>query len=73
MGWKVAMKKIFHIENMLCSNCVMHLEALEDELPGIIQIHGSYQKQQLIVEFNETQISENQIRSAIQELGYSSE
>ena len=64
------MKKTFHISNMSCSNCVMHLEALEDELPGIIHIHGSYQKQQLDVEFNESLVSEKQIREAIQELGY---
>lgn len=63
-------KKTFHIPDMHCSNCVMHLEGLEDDLPGILKIQGSYQKQHLVVEYDETKIDEGRIRSAIAELGY---
>jgi copper chaperone CopZ len=67
------MRKTFHIPDMHCSACVMHLEALEDEIPGILNIQGSYQKQRLEVDFDETRVTEIQIRDAIQELGYSPE
>jgi copper chaperone CopZ len=66
----VPMRKTFHIPDIHCSACVMHLEALEDEMPGILNIRGSYQKQRLDVEFDETRIMESQIRDAILELGY---
>jgi copper chaperone CopZ len=55
---------------MHCPACVMHLEALEDDFPAIQNIQGSYQKQRLDVEFDQTQMTEIQIRAAIQELGY---
>ncbi len=46
------MKVTYSIPDMHCGNCVMHLEALEDELPGIISINASYHKQLMIVDFN---------------------
>lgn len=55
---------------MTCSNCVMHLEALEDELPGILYVRGSYQKQKIDLEYDENKVTENQIRQAIEEMGY---
>lgn len=64
------MRKTFQIPNMHCPSCVIHLEALEDELPGILNIQGSYQKQRLDVEYDETRVTVSQIRDAIQELGY---
>lgn len=50
---------------MYCSNCVMHLEALEDEIAGILSIQGSYQKQSLVVEYDETLTDEAQICAVI--------
>ena len=64
------MRVTYQITNMHCSNCVMHLEALEDEIPGILLVKGSYLKQNLVVDFDERIINETQIRTAIQELGY---
>jgi copper chaperone CopZ len=66
-------KKTFHIPDMYCSNCVMHLEALEDEIPGITFVQGSYKKQCLVVEYDEAKTNEAQIRDAIHELGYTAE
>lgn len=67
------LKKTFQIPDMYCSNCVMHLEALEDEIPGILTIQGSYQKQRLVVEYDETITDEAQICAAIVKLGYTAE
>jgi copper chaperone len=63
-------KVIYHISDMHCSNCPMHLEAIEDDLPGIRRIKASYQKGTLEVDFDETLVSEEQIKAAVGESGY---
>jgi copper chaperone CopZ len=65
------MKRLtFTIPNMHCPACVMHLEGLEDELPGVGFIQASYKTQKMVVEFDEALLSEAQIRQAVAELGY---
>lgn len=63
-------KKVFSIPDMHCSNCVMRLEGIEDDLEGIREIRGSYHKQTLEVTFDETVVSEDEIKQAITDLGY---
>ena len=55
---------------MTCPNCAMHLEGLEDELPGVKSISASYKKLTMEVEFDETLLSINEIISAANEIGY---
>ncbi len=64
------MKKTFRVPDMECPNCAMHLEGLEDELPGIRQINASYKKQIMEVEFDESKLSIEQIITAANLLGY---
>jgi len=66
-------KKTFRIPDMHCSACVMKLEGLEDDLPGVKMVEASYQKQSLQIEYDDNQVSEAEIRTAIQKLGYSVE
>jgi copper chaperone CopZ len=63
-------RKAYTITNMICPACVNHLEALEDELEGILFIKANYRKQHMELEFDESRISEGEIRAAIAELGY---
>ena len=63
-------KKTYSIPDMHCSNCSMKLEGIEDELPGIKEINASYHKQQMTVEFDESQVSEVQILAAVSKKGY---
>jgi copper chaperone CopZ len=63
-------KQTFSIPDMHCVNCVMRLEGLEDDLVGIQTIKASYHKQTLDVVYDETQLSEQVLRQAITELGY---
>jgi copper chaperone CopZ len=63
-------KQIFRIPDMHCTACVMRLEGLEDELPGIRRIRASYQKQHMEVEYDETLITAAQIRAAVEKKGY---
>jgi copper chaperone CopZ len=64
------LKKTFFVPDMHCSNCSMKLEGIEDELEGIKEINASYHKQQMIVEFDETKVSEEQIIAAVKKKGY---
>jgi copper ion binding protein len=63
-------KQVFRVTDMHCSNCVMRIEGLEDDLPGVQRVRASYKKQQVEVEYDETNVSANQIVTAIQQLGY---
>jgi copper chaperone CopZ len=58
------------ITNMHCPACNIHLEGLEDDLPGIVFIQANYKKQRMDVEFDEAQIQLDKIRAAVVELGY---
>ena len=63
-------KKTFNVPDMHCTNCSMKLESIEDELAGIKEINASYHKQQMIVEFDETKVNEDQIIAAAKKKGY---
>ena len=58
------------IKGMECPNCPMILESIEDTLAGVKKAEASYRKAQLIVEFNEAELSVDQIKAAVQKLGY---
>ena len=51
------LKQIFRVTDMHCTACVMRLEGLEDDLPGVKRVKASYQKQQMEVEYDETRLS----------------
>lgn len=63
-------RKTYSIPDMHCSNCSMKLESIEDALDGIKEINASYHKQEMIVEFDETKVSEEQIIAAVKKKGY---
>ena len=63
-------KKTYSVPDMHCSNCSMRLESIEDDLPGIREITASYHKQQMVVEFDESKVSEEQILAAVKKKGY---
>jgi len=63
----------YRIPDMHCSACVMKLEGLEDDLPGVKMVQASYHKQNVLVEFDDSMLDETAIREAIRELGYTVE
>jgi copper chaperone CopZ len=63
-------KKVFRVTDMHCSSCVMLVEGIEDDLPGIRRVKASYQKARMEVEYDETVISEAQIIAAVKQKGY---
>jgi copper chaperone CopZ len=66
-------KKTFRVEGMHCSNCPMEVESIEDDLPGIKKVSASYQKGQMVVEFDEKLVSDAQIIAAVKNRGYHAE
>ncbi len=66
----MAKKILVKIEGMECPNCAMILERLEDKLKGVLFAEASYHKAQMVLEYDETCLSEEQIRTAIEKLGY---
>lgn len=64
------LKKTFKIPDMTCSNCAMKLESLEDTLDGVKEINASYHKLQMVIEYDESKLTEEQIISAVKKKGY---
>jgi copper chaperone CopZ len=64
------LKRTFRIPNMECPNCAMRLEGLEDRLPGVKQISASYRKLEMVVEYDEALLNQEQIIAAALEEGY---
>lgn len=66
-------KKTFRVEDMHCANCAMKIESIEDDLPGVRSVSASYRKLQMIVEYDESKVTDIQIMEAIQNKGYSAQ
>ena len=62
--------KTFKVPDMDCTACVMHLEGIEDKLDGIDMIDANYRKQRMIVEYDESEVSEQDIITAVKKEGY---
>jgi Cd2+/Zn2+-exporting ATPase len=65
-------KQTFRVEGMECPNCAMKLEGMEDRLQGVKFVEASYRKGQMVVEFDETLVTAEQIAAEAARLGYPS-
>lgn len=63
-------KKTFKVPDMSCTNCAMKLESLEDSLEGVKEINASYHKLEMVVEYDESKLTEEQIIAAVKKKGY---
>jgi copper chaperone CopZ len=63
-------KETFLVLDMHCSNCAMRIESIEDELPGVKSVSASYQKGQVVVEYDEQQVTPEAIVAAVKKQGY---
>jgi copper chaperone CopZ len=66
----MAARVTLKIEGIECPNCVMRLESMEDHLAGIRRAEASYHKGQMVVEYDEVQITVEQIKAEIRRLGF---
>ncbi len=63
-------KKTFKVPDMSCTNCAMKLESLEDSLDGVKEVNASYHKLEMVVVFDETKLTDDQIIAAVKKKGY---
>jgi copper chaperone CopZ len=63
-------KKTFKVPDMSCTNCAMKLESLEDTLDGVREINASYHKLEMVIIYDETKLSDEQIIAAVKKKGY---
>jgi len=63
-------KKTFKIPDMTCSNCAMKLECLEDDLDGVKEVNASYHKLEMVIEYDESKLTDEQIIAAVKKKGY---
>jgi copper chaperone CopZ len=63
-------KKTFKVPDMSCTNCAMKLESLEDTLEGVKEINASYHKLEMVIVFDETKLTDEQIIAAVKKKGY---
>ncbi len=64
------LKKTFKIPDMTCSNCAMKLESLEDTLDGVKEINASYHRLEMVIEYDESKLTDEQIVNAVKKKGY---
>ena len=64
------MKKTFQILDMHCANCSMRIESIEDDLPGVREVNASYHKGQMVIEYDEKLVADEQIIAAVKKKGY---
>ena len=64
------LKKTFKIPDMSCTNCAMKLESLEDTLDGVKEINASYHKLEMVIEYDESKLTDEQIVAAVKKKGY---
>jgi len=63
-------KKTFKVPDMSCSNCAMKLESLEDTLDGVREVDASYHRLEMVIVYDETRLTEEQIIVAVKKKGY---
>lgn len=63
-------KKTFKIPDMSCTNCAMKIESLEDDLDGVKEINASYHKLEMVIEYDESKLSDDEIVAAVKKKGY---
>ena len=63
-------KKTFKVPDMFCSNCAMKLESLEDTLDGVKEVNASYHRLEMVIVYDETRLTDEQIIAAVKKKGY---
>ncbi len=61
---------IFKIDGMHCTSCSMNIDGELEDTEGVISASTSYAKAATTVEFDETKVSREKLRSIIENLDY---
>lgn len=63
-------KAEFKISGMTCQGCAEHVVYEVNKLPGILKVEASFEKDNAVVEFDESKISLAEIKNSINGTGY---
>lgn len=66
-------RRTFRVDGMHCPNCVMRVESIEDDLPGVRRAEASYREGRLVVEFDDGRVDIARILAQVERLGYRAE
>jgi copper chaperone CopZ len=61
---------VIEVEGMTCEGCAVHINETLKKLNGVVSAEASYPKKNVTVVFNPKQIMLEQIKKAIDEIGY---
>lgn len=64
------MEKVFDIEGMMCNGCEKRVNNAVTSLDGVSECKASAQDNNATVVFDSSKVSEDQIKEAIEEIGY---
>jgi len=64
------MQKIIDVDGITCDHCVATIKKSIESLAGIIKVNVDIQKQQVVVEFNESLKNSKKILEKIGEAGF---
>ena len=62
-------KKTFSVSGMKCVNCKANVERSIKALPGVIEAVASLEEANVTVEYDEAQVSPQQMRDSVEDLG----
>lgn len=61
--------RVFQISGMHCGSCAMNIDAELEDLPGVSEASTSYKQGQVVVQADDS-VTDQQIMTAISNLGY---
>ena len=61
---------VIEVEGMTCESCAVHISETLKKLKGVVSAEADYPKKNVTVVFNPKQITLEQIKKAIDEIGY---
>ncbi len=61
---------VIEVEGMTCEGCAVHINETLKKLKGVVSAEANYPKKNVTVVFNPKQITLEQIKKAIDEIGY---
>ena len=64
------MKIIVKVDGMSCGGCRSSVENALKRVPGVRSVDVSLEKKEAVVEFDETKASASDLRSAVEQAGY---
>jgi len=62
-------KKIFSVSGMKCEHCTASVEDSVKSVDGVVSAVANLEKKSLTVEYDESKVSDQQIKDAVEEAG----